>query len=803
MKKRRTMHRPRGGFVGLVSVLSMALTSMPVQAAPPKLVTKSTALARPANPTGTAVESPTYNPGTLGGELTGDEAGFGSGNNCKKWPKNKKFTITIPREAELEQLVQWMMTISCQKFIWNAKIRSGKVTILSPEKITLREAYAAFYAAIESMGLTVEPSGSYFKIVETPDAVNLPLYPDGRMVPNNDRFVTQLVRVKNANAGEVADVSSKLKSKQGKIETVGDLMIITDRGSVVRRLLRIVAELDKYGKTQGEKIFFYQLQYADAEEVATIIRDIFGEGTSKKPAARKKGKKGKKSAASPTELKFSRVIVDERTGSLIIVASDADYSTIQRLVRQLDVRLPGGSGKIHVRKLRNADPKEVATVLQNLASGAKAGGKKDKKGNKSATQGGVSAELFSGDVKISADESTRSLVILASAADYNALESVIDQLDAERTQVYLELYLLEATVNRGNTVGASAHSAFGFNTGAGQGMGMVASTPSPDVSSLVLAPEALSGLAAGAFGPLLPGSGQLLGIGKDIPAFGVIIQAIQTLDDVNVVAEPHIYTADNQEAQLEVGRRVPTQGALSFGGGGAGASLTPLQSINREDVTLNIKITPHVNDADTVTLDVEIEDRGIVSQDPVLGVTTTKRRFKLNNILARDDQPVVLGGLIREIETINTQQVPGLGSIPLLGWLFKRRMKTKQKMNLLVVMVPHIVETPDEVRRIHARRTRERMEFLQRESAFKKRDLATHVNYKSKSGLLSVVDREARRLEGQELRLRSAEAELSQERITGEIGLSFRATASEDPSKVTKATKSKPKKSRFNKKAGG
>src|SRR5690606_39552145 len=125
-----------------------------------------------------------------GVERSGDEAGLGP-NSCKKWPAGKKVTITVPPESELEQLVRWMMTISCQKFIWNSKIRSGKVTILSPEKVSLSEAYAAFYAAIESMGLTVEPAGDYFKIVESTDAksLNLPVYEDGKPVPNNDRFV--------------------------------------------------------------------------------------------------------------------------------------------------------------------------------------------------------------------------------------------------------------------------------------------------------------------------------------------------------------------------------------------------------------------------------------------------------------------------------------------------------------------------------------------------------------------------------------------------------------------------------------
>jgi general secretion pathway protein D len=781
--------RPRrfraAGLLALVLLAVMCLRTVPAVAAPPTRGPGKTTGGDDEEDGGGTPTSPTAPPAPGGGgDLSGDEGP----NACKKWPEGKKFTITVPREAELEQLVQWMMTISCQKFIWNPKIRSGKVTILSPEKVTLREAYAAFYASLESMGLTVEPTGSYFKIVESTDAktLNLPVYEDGSPVPDNDRFVTQLVRVKSGNIKDIADVANKLKGKQGSVETVGNLLIITDRGGVVRRLMKIVEELDTAGTGNNEKIFFYQLQYADAEEVAAILRDVFGEGGEK-------GGKGAKAAGAAAGAganasggaTFSRVIVDARTGTLIIITTEGDYVTIRRLIEQLDVRLPGGGGRIHVKRLRNADPKELATVLQNLVAGSGAGAAGGTAGGapkKTAAEGGV--ELFSGEVKVTADEATRSLVIVASAADFKSLEPVIDELDRDRKQVYLEIYLLEASVGRSVTTGAGAHVGGQFPTTvngvSGSTTGLIASAPSQEVNSLVLSPAALAGLAGGLLGPQITGTQTLLGTTRDIPAFGVVLQALETNDNVNIVAEPHIYTADNKEAEIEVGRKVPTPGALSFGGGGQGTSLTPLQSINREDVTLDIKITPHVKDETSLTLDIELEDRDVVAQDPVLGVTTTKRRIKLENVLARDDLPVVLGGLMREREVENTQQVPGLGSVPILGWLFKRRVKKKEKINLLIILVPHVVETADDIRRIHEQRTRERMEFLERETSFKRRELATNVNYRKKAGMLGSIDREARRLESQELLLRQAEAELASERITGELGLSPRPVEEDD-----------------------
>ena len=757
------------GLAMLACLTMVGALPAPVVAAPPTDMTGATAA-----------------PGR-GGALIGDEGGVGNMpfNKCKKMSRRARFTVTLPRETELDDLVNWMMSITCQKFVLDRKARSGKVTILSPEPVTVAEAYAAFYAALELMGLTVEPSGQYFKIVETSDAKNrsLPLYGDGSRAPGSDRFVTQLIRVKHGNPSEISSLLKSLKSKNGAVDTVGNLIILTDKGTSVRRLLRLVDELDRPGN--GEKIFFYQLQYASATEVADIIRDIFGQSGA---ASKAKGKKGKKKGSSTPA--GSRVLIDERTSTLIIVTSEAEYQMISRLLERLDVKLPGGGGRIHVKRLKNAEAEEVAGVLSQLATGAKAASDAKgsaKKGNKGAASA-VSAELFSGDVKITPDKATRSLVIIASQADYQNLEPVIEQLDRERKQLYFEIYLMEVTIKRSLEGGAGGHFGYGFETENGNALALVSSAPSTAVSSLLISPSALTGFGAALLGPQVQNSAALLGVGRDVPAFGMVIQALQTSEDVNVISEPHMYAADNQEAVIEVGRNVPTPGALSFNAGSGGNSLVPLQSVDRQDVTLRIKIKPYINDSKTVTMDVEIDDRDIAGQDPVLGVTTTKRRLKLDKIVGRDDQPMVLGGLVREREGENVQQVPGLGSIPLLGWLFKRKQKTKEKVNLLVVMIPHILESPDDVRRIHARRDRERLEFIERETNFKKRDLPRNVNFRKKAGVLATIDREARRVEREEELLRKAEEEMRLEIITGEIGLSPTRGGGESGGEVGEAT---------------
>jgi general secretion pathway protein D len=793
-------------IVALATTMALTLPQAAWAAAP---ATRGTGAAKPTPPPSSPADEDVDGGGRGGGsarggdddggELSGDEGGVGGHNVCRKQPRGSKFRITLPKEAELDDLVNWMMSVSCQKFIWDPKVRGGKVTILSPEAVTVEEAYAAFYAALQTMGLTVEPSGDYFKIVETADAKGktLPVYGPGGRAPNNDRYVTQLYRVESGNTADIVTLLDKLKTKQGSVDQIGDLVILTDTGSSVRRLLKIVQQLDN-PEVSAEKIFFFQLRYADPESIAETIREIFGEGEGKAAAkpAKNRGAKGgaAPAAAAGGEPGFSRVIVDERSGTLIIVAQDGDYQVIRKLIEQLDVPLSGGAGRIHVVKLRNADPEEVANVLTQLGSGAQskgkggAAGRQGQQGAQAPAQpapGAQPGETFSGDIRVTADPATRSLVILASQSDFEALRDVIEALDAERKQVYIEVYLLELNIEKTIEGGVGAHFGAGFNVNApgtsGQGVGFVANAPTSKANSLVLSPSVLPGLAAGVLGPQIPGSGALTGLGQDIPAFGVIIQALQQDSDVNFVAEPHLYTADNQEASIEVGRNVPTPGAVSFNpGGGAGGGFTPFQSIQRQDVSLNVKVTPHVNDAKTVTLDIEMENNEIASEHPTLGVTTTKRRLKLDKVVARDDQPVVLGGLVQEVERESVSQVPGLGQIPLLGWLFKSKRRSKSKVNLLMILVPHILETPDDARRIHKRRVDERLEFLERYTAFKRRDLDTNVNYRKKAGLLASINAEAVRMDDEQVARARAEIEMQRTEITGEIGLSPKTYADEE-----------------------
>lgn len=670
-------------------------------------------------------------------------------NRCDKQSPGARFRITLPEEAELKDLVGWISSVSCQKFVWDPAVRGGKITIVAPEAVTLQEAYGAFHSALETMNLAVKDSGEFFEIVETKgiQGQNVPVIgPDGKPAAS-DRFATQVVRPHPERIADVSAVFEHLKSESGSVTSVGEIVIVTDTANNIRRAMKVAQQVDVSEETR-EGLYVYPLLSADAEETAELLRSILGEGETKTPTTRptpsKKPTQTKptpRSDASRASATLTRVVPDVRTRSLFIVAPREDYPKIRQLIAKIDASMTGDQGEITVVRLDHADPEELQGVITQVI-----GARKDDASER---------------VTVTAEPATRSLIIDAPYGETQRLQKLIASLDIERRQVYMEVYLLEVSMERELSTAAGAHFARRNPDGS---LGVISTNPSASVSSLGVGTAASSdgqdgGASAGSLAALTGIAAGLFGrsfsfLGQDVPSFGMVIQAISTSTDVNTISEPHVTTADNRTAKITVGEVIPfrnqvqTQGVQAF------------QGITREQVALEVEITPHVNDAGEIMLDLKLTNEEVQPVADDLGVRTSKRALELQDVVARDGQPVVLGGLIQDSESVVETKVPGLGSIPVVGWLFKSRRKPRKKVNLLMVLVPHVIESPDEARQIHERRMAERREFIERQTAFKRKDLDTHVNYKKKAGLLAAVQAEHVRMNVESDHRTRAEKEL-------------------------------------------
>jgi general secretion pathway protein D len=636
-------------------------------------------------------------------------------------------------DANLSELVRVISQLTGKRFIFGGKVRDIKATVYSPQKVTVAEAYRAFLAILETNGLTVVPHGRFLKIVETPGVVTntTPVYAAGQPVPPEDRYVTRLYRLAHVSAEEVTKLLTKFKTKDGDITMYepGGLLIITDTAANIRRLLRLVEEVDVGGA--ADQIWVEKVHYATATELAQKLGDIFDVKAGAKappPAPTPESAGGGRGAEGDSRI--SKIIAEERTNSLVIVATERAYLRILEVIKRLDVQQTG-EGDIHVLMLQHAMAEELSQTLNNILTGA-AGGKGGPPPG--AGKAGAPEGIFEGPVKVTADKATNSLVITSSLRDYASLRTVIDRLDRPRRQCFIEAVIMDISVDHTLKVGVNYHVGAAPDLG---GTSLVYGGVNPMSSILLPTPDNLQGLALGVRGPGIEGSTNLLGTGLTVPAFGVVINALSTSGDANVLATPHIIATDNVAAEISVGENIPLQnnvggmpglpgipgttgttGTTGMPGMGFGFGYGMGFSAPRQDVGTKIKVIPHINDSNEVRLELteEISEQGASSG--ALGVVSITKRTANTTVVVHDQQTVVIGGLMRDKFSSSQRKVPVLGDIPLIGFLFRSSENAKRKTNLLLVLTPYVIRDQNDLRAIFERKMQERQEFLDRYFVF-------------------------------------------------------------------------------------
>jgi general secretion pathway protein D len=461
----------------------------------------------------------------------------------------------------------------------------------------------------------------------------------------------------------------------------------------------------------------------------------------------------------------SKILVDERTNTLIVVASEAGYLRVKALVERLDIALDTeGGSSIHVYPLDNALAEELAQTLNNaMGQGSQQQRRPGQPGAPGQPAGGAPAPQappppvatnpaegnfgasLEGQVRVIGDKPTNSLIVTSSGRDYLAVKDVIRRLDQPRRQVFIEAMVLEVQLSKETDIGTSSHG--GLPTSGGSlilGGVQTANLRSLDLTSLISA----TGLIGGIIGAPLTNSQTFLG--TSIPSYGILFQALANQANTDVLSTPHIIAVNNEKAEFSVGNNVPYKSGLSFGGiglpGATGTTGGGLpagaigQNIQREKLDLTLNVTPHISSDDVVRLEIEQETKDIGDKDPELGPTWTERKLK-TQVIVHDQQSVVIGGLIQEHDVYNVTKVPLLGDIPLLGYLFKFTTKSKKKTNLLVLLTPYIIKDQLDLQSIRERKLREREEFVRSFSSLNAMKYEPTVDYRRKRGVVEEINR--------------------------------------------------------------
>jgi general secretion pathway protein D len=727
-------------------------------------------------------------------------------------------------KAPIQDVLDQIARIRCMNFILSDQVKGkNDITIVSRTPVSVSAAYAAFLSALEANGMSLVPAGAYWKVIERKDAAKapLPLYeisPDGTLkkmtpkegrvgdFPNSDAHVTLLYEVRYANKDQVQALIRNLMTKNADLQAPGgNLLILSDSGSNILRILEVLDRIDLAGSSNQLNVI--TPDYADVASIQAKLNEIYGVGDKSSTPAASTSKKKKKAAPPPetpaatddsvdedsddiTEVSIAKIIADERTNKLIVICSAKAFEKVLEVVRILDQPPTdqGGGVRMWVVPLANADAQKAASTLSSLAqSGGSAASKNaNAKAGAKAKEAEKAAALFEGDVKITADETTNSLVIVASARDFRALRGVVDQLDVRRPQVFVEAAILEIALNQNRQVGLSAYgstpvdvpidgtSGTGIITFANEGGKSIFASGAKVASGIALlqqlgnradATSAQLGLdlvntlssSIGLFsftGPAItlisdPDTGQPL---VSFPSVGAVVNLLQGNSNVDILSTPYVMTTDNEKAEISVGDRIPVVKGVANGGGGA-LGLGAISNVQYEDVKLKFSITPHVNADNEVRVELEQEVSDISGQvtipnggqQPIIASRTVK-----SVIVTGDQRTVVIGGLMQDKKSDSESKVPFFGDIPVIGWLFKNWSDTTKKTNLVLLLTPYIVRNEEDMRKIYDLKMGERQAFI--DAYFTEaRRYDPYVNYDRKVGplakLVQAMELEMKRIE--------------------------------------------------------
>jgi general secretion pathway protein D len=581
------------------------------------------------------------------------------------------FTVNL-KETDIQELIKFVAEATETTIVVDPAVK-GKVKVVSSKPVSRDELYDLFLSILEVHGYTAVRSGGVVRVIQSKDARSAPVtVRDDEGQRGNDEYVTQVMRLQNISAAKLIPVLRPLVPQQAHMAAYApsNAIIISDVASNIDRIAAIIERMDRTAVQETEVI---KLKYGVAEDVVRMLEQL-----------------NKSEAQQGSEVEVL-LVADSRTNSVLVSADELERARMTRLIRYLDTPLEQ-SGNVKVIYLQYAKAEDIAEVLtrvmQNITrvEGAE-GGRPQRSNSNSAT--------------IEADKHTNALIITAPTDEMASLEAVITRLDIRRAQVLVEAIIVELEVRDGQDLGlqwlfANDNGFYGGNINPND-------PRAARIAGAILPEEggsdggtttgdfnvgALAGAIAGS-----PGLSLGWGVVDDDLSMTVILNALNRQSNANILSTPSLLTLDNQEAYITVGQNVPfVTGSFTSTGTGDGAQ-NPFQTIERQNVGITLKVTPHINEGDSVVLDISQEVSSLSNTSAVLEASDliTNERILQTKVLAANGRMVVLGGLIKDDVQDGSQKVPLLGDIPLFGRLFRSDAVSVVKTNLLIFIRPTII----------------------------------------------------------------------------------------------------------------
>ena len=560
-------------------------------------------------------------------------------------------------DADLVAVINSVSQITGKNFIIDPRVK-GKVTVVSSKPLNEDEVYNVFLSILQVHGFATVPTENAIKII--PDATAKQSAAPSTPSSSNpgDQLITRVLQIDHINAAQLVPILRPLVAQQGHLAAYAttNVLIISDRASNILRIDRIISQMDK---TVDSDIEVIELRYAFAAEVVRLLSSLnLGAADLKNPAAG-----------------GIKIVADERTNSILLSGEKTNRVKYRAIIADLDAPV-ASTGNTHVVYLRYADAKNVAALLSNVGAEAL---KAESKNSGAGATGGTPDS-----VSVQADESTNALVISAPASIFPSMRAVIQQLDIPRAQVHIEAIIAEISLDTSNELGVQ----WLVDGSGGDSSGPLFATQFPG-----------SGIDFQSISDGNIPSGASLALGNIVDSgisFVTLIRALSGDSESNLLSTPSIVTLDNQEAEIIVGQNVPFVTGETTSS--ANSVVNPFRTIEREDIGVSLKVTPQINDGNTITLKIEQEVSNIAgSSAGAVDIITNKRSIK-TTVQLEDEEMLVLGGLIDEALIDSQQKVPFLGDLPVIGVLFRATKTTSVKRNLVVFIRATVIKDPDKAR---------------------------------------------------------------------------------------------------------
>ncbi len=550
------------------------------------------------------------------------------------------------KDADIRSLITAVADMTDRNIIIDPQV-SGRVNVVSNQSLNSEEVYEVFLSILRVHGYSAVEDDNVTRILPDANARQDGRVPVDDMRAGGDRPLTRILELEHVRASEVSQLLRNLLPQSAYMahHDPSNSLIISDRSANISRIERIVSRLDEATDQDVEVI---SLSHADAAEVVSLLNRVYDRDSG------------------------DSAIADERTNTVILSGDPSRRLRLRTLVSHLDTPLES-EGSTQVIYLRYANAENLLPVLEGIL------------------------ELESDDerrMRIHAHQETNALVVTAPPAAFRSVQSVVNQLDIRRAQVLVEAIIAEVAVDTGRELGIQWQ---GFASG---DSGLFGGTNFESGGRNILNLSAAAGQAGEDGSALLPGRGLNLGyvrgrstlLGAEILEIGALARALSTDSNTNILSTPSIVTLDNQEANINVGQEVPfLSGSFSQQGVATGeGQVNPFQTINREEIGVKLNVTPHINEGDTIVLNIGQEVSTLAPSAGAVDLITNKRTIN-TRVMVPDGAILVLGGLITDDLQEEMEGVPGLSRIPLLGELFKYRSTSSVKRNLMVFIRPQIL----------------------------------------------------------------------------------------------------------------